>query len=162
MGKIKSFLQTNNIKIRSLTNLVGSLAIILAGLFFVLFADVSIKFTGSSAGTSDDFVKISIWLFLAIIFSVVAGLLYFIGDAYKNKKVLSLVLKGIGIVLAIGFIIFLFRFQSWLTNSGRVDISRSTMPYQTIVLVSFVITIISLLFLICNYVFSIIFLDEDY
>ena len=161
MQKIKDFLSKNNIKIRSITNIAGCLAVIIAGLFFVLFADVSIKFTSGSSASAE-YVKISVWLFMAIIFSVIGGLCFLIGDANKHKKVLTIILKGVGLVLSSGFIVFLFKFQTWLLSSGRFDEPNSTMSYKTIVYVPFVLTVIALVLLIINLVFSILYLDEDY
>ena len=161
MEQQTNFLQENNIKIRSITNLVGCLLSIIAGLFFVFFTDVSIKFTSGSSASAE-FIKISIWLFMAIIFAVIGGICFFIGDANKHKKVLTLVLKGIGIVLSTGFIFFLFRFQNWLLSSGRFDEPNSTMSYKVIINVPLVLVIVALVLLIINYVFSILFLEEDY
>ena len=155
MGKIKSFIKNNNVKLRSITNLVGCATALAAGLLFVLLIDLSIKFR------TDDAVLISLWLFLAIIFAVGGGIFYFFGDSVKHKRKLTLVLKGIGIVLAAGFIPFLMMFKEKVLYVARLN-SATIAKGETIVVISLIIIILALVALALNYVLSILFLDEDY
>ena len=155
MEKIKSFIKSNNVKLRSITNIVGCTAALAAGLLFVLLIDLSIKFR------TDDAVLISLWLFLAIIFAVGGGIFYFFGDSVKHKRKLTLVLKGIGIVLAAGFIPFLMMFKEIVLYVAKLN-SATIAKGETIVVISLIIIIAALVALALNYVLSILFLDEDY
>ena len=166
--KVTSFISKHNIKFRSISNLVGSVAAMLAGLFFVLFVDLVVTFKSNSD------VKLSVWLFLAIITATGGSIFYFLGDSIKHKigKILhignfkfrlppTLILKFIGILLAIAFIPFLFVFQK---EAVMVAIATAQMreTANTIIYVSLALDIVGLVGLLINFVLSTIFLKEDY
>lgn len=153
----KAFFNKNNIRIRSLTNLIGIALMFVAGLAFVLFVDLKAKIQAGS----NNIVPISNWLFMCIIFSLGGGIFYFFGDTMKNKKVLTLILKGIGLVLAIGFIVYIFVFLNWVTTSDIIKVEAIGATKST-AYASLVITILGVLTLIINYILSIIFLDDEY
>lgn len=154
---MKELLKENNIKIRSWTNLVGTILQFGAGLFFVLFIDLYVKFRTASG----EITPIAIWLFAAIVFAVGAGIFYFFGDSQKHKKTLTIVLKGVGIVLSIGFIVYIFVFLNWVETSEKI--MYDSMPIaRTTSIISLIVNILALVVLIINYVFSIIFVSEDY
>lgn len=153
------YISKNNIKIRSFTNLGAIIGLFTSGLFFVSFIDLFVKFrsaTGNEAPT-----PIAIWLFVAIILAVGGGIFYFFGDSNKHKKVLTIILKAIGLVLGLGFIAFIFIFLNWANTSGKI-ITDTLHACNVITWVSFVIHIVALLFVIANFVLSIIFVDEEY
>lgn len=153
------FISNNNVKIRTITNLVGTLLIFLAGLFFVLIVDLKMSFKKANANAEG--VSISVWLFLAIIFALGGGIFYFLGDSMKHKKFLTLFVKGIGIVLGIGYIVFLQVFKTKIVlGAGLIDVQQ--VLGCKIVLWATIFDILALVVLALNYVFSIIFLDEDY
>lgn len=152
----KNFFKEHNVRIRSISNLVGVMALFCAGLFFVLFIDLKAK-----PASSGNIIPLAIWLLFAIIFAVGGGIFYFIGDTQKHKKVLTLVLKGIGIVLAIGFIAFIFYFLNWVNTKELIQV-EAVHTVKTVANVSLIISIIGIISVIFNYVLSIIFVDEDY
>lgn len=167
MKDFKTLINDNNIKIRSLTNMIGSSLALAAALLFVLLVDLVPNFLSKNG----EVVHLSSWLFMAIIFAGGGAIFYFFGDSVKHKPgkiinlglkikvVPTLWLKAIGIILAIGFIPFLFVFQNsvhdFLTGDNRAQLS-------VIIYLVMSIDIVALVSLIINYVFSIIFIKEDY
>lgn len=147
----------HNVKIRTITNLIGVSLMFVAGLFFVLFVDLNAKLQENSGNV----VSISSWLFAAIIFALGGGIFYFFGDSMKHKKVWTLILKAIGVVLSIGFTIFTFFFKNWVNTSGKVKIEYIPKT-NNIAVIALIIALAGIVFLIVNYIFSIIFLDEEY
>lgn len=168
MKNITGFISKHNIKFRSISNLIGSLGAMFAGLFFVLFVDLVVTFKSNAD------VKLSVWLFLAIITATGGSIFYFLGDSVKHKLgkefkigklrfriAPTLVLKLIGIILAVAFIPFLFVF---INKVVYVAIATKAMvaTAKTIVYVALALDIVGLVGLIFNYVLSAIFLKEDY
>ncbi len=153
------FMSKNNIKIRSLTNIIGISLLFAAGLIFVLFIDLKVKLVSHKDDVS--VVPLSFWLFLSIIFALGGGIFYFIGDSMKHKKIPTLVLKGVGLALSIGYIVFLFVFKNWVSSPNTIKADALSIV-NTITIISLVITILGLISLIVNYVLSIIFIEEDY
>ena len=156
---MKNFFKNNNIKIRSISNLVGIFLLFAAGLFYVLMIDLKVKFKTETS--AEGITPISIWLFFAMIFAVGAGIFYFFGDSQKHRKIMTLVLKAIGIVLSIGYIFFAFKFNTWIDESGKV-IAETIASAHLMTNISLWLNYAGLLAIVINYVFSVIFLEEDY
>lgn len=78
---------------------VGGILILLAGLVFVLFTDL---YMSNSSG----------WLFFAIILAFGSGIAFLLSDSFKDKRVLFLILKVAGILLAAAFVVYLFKFRA--------------------------------------------------
>ena len=157
MEKIKNYINKNNIKIRSLTNLIGIGLLFAAGLYFVLFIDLYVKFRTSTT----EIIPIAIWLFMAIIFAVGAGIFYFFGDSNKHKKVLTIVLKAVGIVFSICYIVYIFVFKNWALTSDKIVTDSLPIAINT-ANISLIINIIALVVVIINFVFSIVYIEEEY
>ena len=148
-------LKQNNIKIRSLTNLIGVGLMLITGLFFILLVDLQVKVKES------ELVPISTWLFVSVLFSLGGAIFYFFGDSLKHKRIATIVLKSIGLFLSVGFIPFLFVFMNWVQTSGMVK-SDAISSANIVVYVSLALAIVSLIVLIVNFVFSIVFLSDEY
>lgn len=157
MEKIKNYINKNNIKIRSLTNLIGIGLLFAAGLYFVLFIDLYVKFRTSSA----EIIPIAIWLFMAIIFAVGAGIFYFFGDSNKHKKVLTIVLKAVGIVFSICYIVYIFVFKNWALTADKIVTDSLPIAINT-ANISLIINIVALVVVIINFVLSIVYIEEEY
>ena len=156
---MKQFFDKNNIKIRSITNLIGIFLLFAAGLFYVLFIDLNVKFKTETA--AEGITPISIWLFFAMIFAVGAGIFQFFGDSQKHRKYLTLSLKAVGILLAIGYIFFAIKFNSWVDTSGKV-IAETIAKAHLMTNISLGLNIAGLVAIVVNYVFSAIYVEEDY
>lgn len=166
----KTLMNENNIKIRSLTNLAGCLLTLSAALLFVLLIDVVIM----SKYNSNISVHLSSWLFLAIIFAGGGAIFYFFGDSVKHKPgiivnlglkikvVPTLWLKMLGIILAIGFIPFLYVFQADVIYTKGALTSEVRAVADAIMYSVMAIDIVGIVAFIINYVFSIIYIKEDY
>ena len=157
MENIKNFINKNNIKIRSLTNLIGIGLLFAAGLYFVLFIDLYVEFQGEAS----EIVPIAIWLFMAIIFAVGAGIFYFFGDSNKHKRTLTIVLKAIGIVFSFAYIGYIVVFKNWVNTSGNIKFDSLPLAHTTAT-ISLIINILALVFILANFVLSIVYIDEEY
>lgn len=156
---MKKFFENNNVKIRSITNLTGIILAFIAGLAFVLFIDLYVKFKTETG--KEGITPISIWLFFAMIFAVVGAAIFFLGDSNKHKPIMTLVLKGIGLVLVVCYIFFAIKFNTWVDESGKV-VLESIKNAHLITNITLGVDIASILFLSINYIFSVLFLNEDY
>lgn len=94
---------------KTISFLVGGVLILLVGLLFVLITDL---YMGNTSG----------WLFFAIILSFGGGGLFLLSDNFKHKRGLFLILKSAAIILAIGFIIYLFMFKSSDAYVARITL----------------------------------------
>ena len=150
----KDFINKNSVKFRSLTFIIGTILAFLAGLIFALFVDLKVKIDSET-------IIISLWLFFAIILAVGGGCFYFFGDSVKHKRKQTLILKAVGLILCVGYIVFLNMFTKMvLPNAGLMQAvlqSANTIVTNCYILIIFAIVSYSI-----NYVLSIVFIDEDY
>lgn len=153
--KKTNFLKEHNAKIRAITFWVATTLIILAGLAFVLTVDTKIKFNSNK-----DTIFISAWLFFVIISSVGGGIFYFFGDSVKHKHILTLIMKGVGIALSAFYIFVLNAFEAKVLSMDVANATKTSV--STLCTVCLIVTIVSLVVFVVNYVFSIIFIEEDY
>ena len=138
-------------KLRNISFIIGNAFTFLAGLFFVLFIDLKVKIESET-------IIISAWLIFAIIFAVGGGILFFVGDMVRHKKKQTVILKLVGIVFALAFIVFLqlFKFDV-IPNAGLMS---STMATATnIVNASLIMSVIGIAGLSVNLS---VYTDEDY
>ena len=94
---------------KTISFLVGGILILAIGLLFVLITDLYMSNTSG-------------WLFLSIILSFGGGILFLLSDNFKHKRSLFLILKSAGILISLGFIIYLFAFKN-----GNVYVSKITL-----------------------------------
>ena len=138
-------------KLRNISFIIGNAFTFLAGLFFVLFIDLKVKIESET-------IIISAWLIFAIIFAVGGGIFFFVGDMIRHKKKQTVILKLVGIVFALAYIVFLqlFKFDV-IPNSGLMS---STMVTATnIVNASLIMSVIGIAGLSVNLS---VYTDEDY
>ena len=149
-----NFINKNSVKLRSLTFLIGTIIMMVAGLAFALFVDLKVKIDSET-------IIISAWLLFAIIFAVGGACFYFFGDSVKHKRKQTLILKGVGILLSVGYIFFLNVFSTTvLPQAGLMQVVLKTA--NTIVTISIIASIVAIVSLVLNYILSIVFIDEDY
>lgn len=152
----QNFFKKHSSLLRSLTFIIGTGLILVAGLLFVILVDLKVK-----ANTNKDSIFISAWLFFSIIFAVGGGLFFFAGDSMKHKHVRTLILKGVGFVLSALHIMFLQAFHTKINGMigiSKIVVANANMAYS----ISLILTIAALVVLAINYVLSIIFIQEDY
>lgn len=152
----QNFFKKHSSLLRSLTFIIGTGLILVAGLLFVILVDLKVKIN-----TNKDTIFISAWLFFSMIFAVGGGLFYFAGDAVKHKHVRTLIFKGVGFVLSALHIMFLQAFHAKVNGMlgvSKIALAQANSAYT----ISLIITIAALVVLAINYVLSIIFIQEDY
>lgn len=91
---MKQFIDDNKSTIKLISLIVGGVTIFVAGLIFVVITDLKLKNT-------------STWLFISIIFSFGSGIANMLSDNIKEKPIPYYILKGLGVLLAIGYLVFL-------------------------------------------------------
>ena len=178
----KKNLGSSTTKIRTITNGVASALLFAAGLIFMIVIDLKVKkfepFTYIQNGEEKTYKLIlSLYLLVAAILALGSAIFYLFGDSRKNKHVQTLLFKGIGMALAVGFIIFLFVFKNALhtyrypaqhfpeSNFAASKYFISSEIYSignAVVIICLVIAIIGIITYIVNYILSIKFIDEDY
>lgn len=84
-------------KTRSISYIVGASLLALVGIIFLVLSDLGLK---NSAG----------WLLFSVLLSFGSSIVCFFSETVKDKPILVYVLKGIGLALAIGFIVYLYLF----------------------------------------------------
>lgn len=87
-------LETEN-TVSNVAFFVGGALILLAGLLYVLIADLYLKVRSS-------------WLMIALIFSLASCILFFLSAKFKETPRLCILFKSIGIALCVLFIAFMF------------------------------------------------------
>ena len=85
---------------QKLTLFVGSLTMLVAALFFMLMADLSFNNTSSS-------------LIIATVLSFGGAILFFLSANYDEKPKVMYLLKALGILLSVGFILYLHLFMNF-------------------------------------------------
>ena len=151
---LKDFINKHSVKFRSLSFIIGTVLAFLAGLIFALFVDLKVKIDSET-------IIISLWLFFAIVLAVGGGCFYFFGDSVKHKRKQTLILKAVGLVLCIGYIVFLSMFTTMvLPNAGLMQAVLQSA--NTIVTICYVLIILAIISYVINYILSVVLLDEDY
>ena len=171
------FLRKNNSKFRMISMYIGAGLLILAGLLFIIIVDLKVnKFDPIVYGDGKEYqLLLSFYLLMAAVFALGSGIFYMYGDSVKNKHVATLVFKGIGIALAVAFIIFLFVFKARINwyryPSQYFEGVSATKTYMSeamfksangIITACLVIDIVGIVVYILNYLLSILFIEEDY
>lgn len=93
---------------RTLSINLGGLLVLAGGLLFLLVADVSIHL-----GSFD--------LFLVIFTAIAGGILFLVAEYLKDRPIPFYILKGLGIVLSIGFIVYLFIFTATNVTFAKIN-----------------------------------------
>ncbi len=81
--------------IKTTSYLLGGVLMAAAGLLFILVADLYLHAT-------------STLLFITVLTAVVGGILFLLSESFRGNKTLYFILRGLGAVLSILFIVFLF------------------------------------------------------
>ena len=83
--------------ITNLSFFIGGITVMVTGLIYVLLTDL---YLGNSSN----------YLLLGIVLAFAGSICFILANNFKNKKVVFFILKGIGIAMSIGFVIFLFTY----------------------------------------------------
>lgn len=134
---------------------VGGALILGIGLMYILITDLYLKNTAN-------------WLFLSIFTAFGSGACIFLSESIKHKPIIYYIIKGLGVVFAIAFIIIVLQYVS-NANANIGEIVRVT-EKQTVQIQStlngisiacLVVGIASIACQIANIVMNIIFGIDD-
>lgn len=90
---------------------VGGALILVAGLLYVLIADLYLKVRSS-------------WLMIALIVSLASCVMFFLSAKFKETPRIAVLFKALGIVLCIFFITFMFIYLNSALNSKIEENSK--------------------------------------
>ena len=88
----------NKTLLKNLSFFIGGITLLVTGLVYVLITDL---YLGNS----------SVYLLLGIILALSGSICFILADNFKEKLKVFYILKGIGILMSISFIIFLFLYM---------------------------------------------------
>ncbi len=161
----------NRTLIKNITFYIGVGVVFLAGLLYILLADIVINTQ-------------SLWLMIAILLSFGSAICAMVADNFKEKYKVMYTLKGVAIGLAVTFIVFLLTYMlisfspakemdgnaSSFVNSfaiKRVELKSSSGKFvkegvktMMVYVVTMVITAIGLAAQICNLILTVKAKDE--
>ena len=84
--------------IKNLSFFIGGITVMVTGLIYVLITDIYLGNT-------------SVYLLSGILFAFAGSICFLLANSFKHKVKVFYILKGIGFVMSIGFIIFLFAYM---------------------------------------------------
>lgn len=84
--------------LKNLSFFIGGITLLVTGLIYVLITDLYLS-------------NSSVYLLLGIILALAGSVCFILAESFKDKIKVFYILKGIGIVMSIGFIVFLFLFM---------------------------------------------------
>ena len=97
-GRVESIQKVKSEAPQNITFYIGALAMFVAAVFYMLMADLSFN------NTSDR-------LIVAVLLSFGSAILFFLSVNYGEKPVIMYLLKGLGVALAIGFVVYIHLFS---------------------------------------------------
>lgn len=119
---------------RQISYLVGVIGMFVGGIFYVVMSDLSFQ------NTSD-------WLIISVLLSFGSAICMFLSVNFAEKPTILYLLKGLGVALGIGFVVFLHLFQTTDFYVSALDAMRKDIVEQGAALSMSVATmIISLVF----------------
>lgn len=125
----------NKLLVKQISLFSGGGLVFLAGLFYVLMTDLKMKNSAT-------------WLFIGVILALGSSILFLLSENAKEKKVPYLIMKASSVLLAIGFVVFLFAFK-------HTDVATSKLALaNVIVIVDVILTILGIVLQGVNILFS--------
>ena len=84
--------------LKNLSFFIGGITLLVTGLMYVLITDLYLS-------------NSSVYLLLGIILALSGSICFILSESFRDKIKVFYILKGIGIFMSIGFIVFLFLFM---------------------------------------------------
>ncbi|MCM1289937.1 MAG: hypothetical protein NC132_03800 [Corallococcus sp.] len=91
-----------------ITFLIGVISMFLAGVLYMIMSDLS-------------FGNTSVWLIIATLLSFGGAICFFFSNNFLEKPVVMYVMRGIGLALSVGFVIFLHCFHNTEYFVGKIE-----------------------------------------
>ena len=102
-------------KTRFITFIVSATLIAIVGIFFLVLSDLGLKNTAT-------------WLMVSVLLTFGSSIACFFSEARKDKPILVYALKAIGLLLMVGFVIYLVKFEK-STVCTSINESHKFMMY---------------------------------
>lgn len=99
--------------LKDLSFFIGGILLLATGLVYVLITDLYLS-------------NSSQYLLIGTLFAFGGSITFLLSNNYKHKLKIFYIMKGIGIILSIGFIIFLFLFMNAKDTAGVVLYQKDT------------------------------------
>lgn len=130
----------NKLLVKSVSLFGGGIMTFIAGIFYVLMTDLKL---GNKAT----------WLFIGVILALGSSILFLLSENAKEKMVPYLIMKASSVLLAIGFVVFLFAFKhtdvvTSITADDKIALAN------VIVIVDVILTILGIVLQGVNILFS--------
>ena len=137
----------NKFLVKNVSLFGGGIMTFIAGIFYVLMTDLKM---GNKAT----------WLFIGIILALGSSILFLLCESAKEKPILHYILKGLSLLLSIGFVVFLFVFKgSDIVTS--INLPEKLAQANAIIIVTLVLTIIGFVLEAVNVVFIYLTRNEE-
>ena len=85
-------------KTKLISYIVGASLAAVAGIYFLVISDLGLKNKAT-------------WLMISVLLSFGSSIAFFFSETRRDKPILVFFLKGVGLLLAVGFLIYLFKFE---------------------------------------------------
>lgn len=137
-GVVTGIVKVPNDKPQKITYLIGALAMFFAAVFYMVMTDLTFNNTASK-------------LIVSVLLSFGSAILFFLSSSFSEKPVIMFLLKGIGVALAVGFILYVHLFQAYDPYYlGKIDEFEKAGAAGTGSLVKTQVTMI--ITLVCSYI----------
>lgn len=110
-GKVDTITLVPNDKPQKITYYIGALTMFVAAVFYLLMADLSFK------NTSDR-------LIVAVLLAFGSAIMFFVSANFVDRPVLKFLFKGIGLALAVGFVLYMHLFSQSEYYLGELETLR--------------------------------------
>lgn len=150
VAKLILILKENVPLIKRIIFLIGGLVVVAVGLWFVFVGDLFLRnvnpdYLPDSVKGWQQFTSsnIAYWLILASITAFGSGIACMFSTSFKEKPVYYYILKGLAVLLLVGFIVVLYRFKNSPMNDLLTRVEDRSLRDLTMT-VSFILAYISL------------------
>ena len=137
----------NKLLVKQISLFSGGGLVFLAGLFYVLMTDL--KMNNSAT-----------WLFIGIILAFGGSILFMLCESTKEKPKLLYPLKGLSVLISLGYVVFLFLFKNTSVYKD-ITLDVEIKKANIIILIAVLIALLGVIAQGLNIVFHVLTRDED-
>lgn len=137
----------NKLLVKQISLFSGGGLVFLAGLFYVLMTDL--KMNNSAT-----------WLFIGIILAFGGSILFMLCESTKEKPKLLYPLKGLSVLISLGYVVFLFLFKNTSVYKD-ITLDVEIKKANIIILIAVIIALLGVIAQGLNIVFHVLTRDED-
>ena len=137
----------NKLLVKQISLFSGGGLVFLAGLFYVLMTDL--KMNNSAT-----------WLFIGIILAFGGSILFMLCESTKEKPKLLYPLKGLSVLISLGYVVFLFLFKNTSVYKD-ITLDVEIKKANIIILIAVIIALLGVIAQGLNIVFHVLTRNED-